>query len=32
VRSARDAGMDTERALRTAVRRYERNHGDQAPS
>ena len=35
VRSARDSGMDAERALRAAVRRYQGDqsgHGDQTPS
>jgi XTP/dITP diphosphohydrolase len=30
VRSARDNGMDAERALRAAVRRYQRGQGDQS--
>ena len=29
VRSARDSGMDAERALRAAVRRYQDDHGDE---
>ena len=32
VRSARDSGMDAERALRAAVRRYHGNDSDPAPS
>ena len=30
VRSARENGMDAERALRAAVRRYQRGQGDQS--